>query len=202
MGFPGQQTPHQGYHPTEKRDINGTRYGFIHTYNIPFAQHLVNTFSGKYLLKNKLTFKLNPIKSRPHPPSVHKQPSPSSTRSPNVATSQTQQLLVPQPSHRTITLNIKIDKTQELKRSWLGLTQTDHWADTLQEFFFLKTQIHVKIIGIIQMKFLITFWSSEEKEDLSPLLGEWFQEIRHVKHLDLVLPILAWVYCDGLPFSV
>lgn len=118
------------------------------------------------------------------------------------ASTEPSQLTVPQPSHRTISLDLKEDKTQELNWSLIGLSKEEHWADALQDKITLKTQIPIKIIGITQRKFLITFMSEEDKQDFNSLLDEWFVETWQVTQLDLVPPRLAWVYCDGLPFSM
>lgn len=186
-----------------KRDINGIRHGFIHTYDIHFARYLVAHFNGSQLMNNKLILKFN----HPRTPSqFHKVPTtlppPPSLRDTNQPTKMSPQNMVVQPTHGTVKLDLNPNTALELNRSIIGLTNEDNWADALQEKILLKTQIPTKITGIAQKKFLITFMSEEDKQVYSPLLDEWFIETKQVNQLDLIPPRLAWIYCDGLPFSM
>lgn len=115
----------------KKRDVNGKRYGFIITYDLPFAIHLTQTCNGEYLMRNKLLLKLNTTersmsqdRQLPYPPPPVQKPNPSMKST---------EELVKQPSHRTIMINLEASSAQVMERSIIGITQEDQWADILQE---------------------------------------------------------------------
>lgn len=87
-------------------------------------------------------------------------------------------------------------------RSVIGKTRDDEWADILQEKIILQGLTSIKVKGISHRKFLITFQSKEDMDGSQmDILKQWFWHIGEATHLDLIPPRIAWIYCDGLPFT-
>lgn len=62
---------------------------------------------------------------------------------------------------------------------------------------------HIKVKGIETNKFLLTFDTKEDKENMDlGWLDNWFSSFTEVSHKDLNLPRKAWLNCDGLPISL
>lgn len=194
----------------KKRDVNGTRYGFIHTNDLTFASHLVIEFSGIYFMENKLTLKINTYHPRSKLPqnanlvragnhdNVHH-----AKFSDNKKNYESTEKLVKQPTHRTVKLFETDETSEELLVSIIGITKEDQWADVLQENITLNTFIPTRVVGISHRKFLITFPTLENKEEL-PLeaLQSWFTEFLEASHGELIPPRLAWLHCEGLPLTM
>lgn len=110
--------------------------------------------------------------------------------------------LVQQPLHRTLEATINNELKEEIERSVVGITEEIEWADMLQERLNCLEFYGMKVRGISH-KFLLTF---QEKEDISNAnmdeLLKIFKSIKEVTYLDLVVPRIAWVCCDGLPIIV
>lgn len=194
-----------------KRDINGKRFGFIHTYDHHTAISIVKHFNGSSLMNNKLLVKINTKvrKSRASVSSSMPQqmvnfppPPPLRRTDKDVRSISTPQVVIDQPLHRTLTLEPEEHSQQQLDRSLIRVTAEDQWGDILQEKINLSGYIHAKLLGISHRKFLITFPTEQDKDEISmQFLNQWFKEIKPVSHIDLTPSRIAWVYCDGLPFT-
>lgn len=107
---------------------------------------------------------------------------------------------VQQPKHKALIADSDQIWKEELSKSWIGITEECEWADMLQEKLSCLDFYGIQVRDISHKKFLLTF---SEKIDLNEecknRLLRIFKEIKAVSHLDLVVPRLAWVWCDGLP---
>lgn len=67
----------------------------------------------------------------------------------------------------------------------------------------MHTSLAIKLIGITHIKFLVTFPTEEDRRETQErVLRTWFKETKKAIHLDMVPPRIAWVYCNGLPYSL
>lgn len=108
--------------------------------------------------------------------------------------------IIQQPSFRTIHATTNKENMQEIERSLIGFTKQAEWADVLQERLLNHSIYGVQVRGISHRKFLLTFLDTEEMGSSSrEELLDHFSSIREVRLLDLIIPRVAWVWCDGLP---
>lgn len=107
--------------------------------------------------------------------------------------------IVTQPSFRMVHAKKNEIFEDGVGRSIIGITEFSDWADMVQEQLHVNG-INVVVRGISHTKFLLTFIEKEDKENWANLeLHQFFKDIKEVSHLDLIVPRIAWVWCEGLP---
>lgn len=90
--------------------------------------------------------------------------------------------------------------SKELDRSLLGITKHPEWANMIQERLLSHEVMGVSVRGISHTKFLLTFQEKEDRDECNmQALLNIFMSVRSVNNLDLIVPQIAWVWCEGLP---
>uniref|UniRef100_A0A164ZZN2 RRM domain-containing protein n=1 Tax=Daucus carota subsp. sativus TaxID=79200 RepID=A0A164ZZN2_DAUCS len=119
-----------------------------------------------------------------------------------ITSKRSKEVLVEQPSFRTVKGVISPDKQSMLDRSMIGFTKEVIQEDMLQEKILARGYNFIKVSGLTHNEFLISPVAEEDKEmDLSGL-NDLFEKFKKVEDSDLVVPRVAWILCDGLPLSV
>lgn len=202
----------------KRRDVNNFRIGFILVNTLYHVKRLITAYNGTSLMGHNLLIKLSNREHRSSSttPAARYQANasqsseqtsgiknPSKRDMPTKKGNYTnipEKILVQQPSHRTEQAMVNLDFKEELQRSLLGFTEEANWADMLQERLTSLDFYNIQVRGISHRKFLLTFADEDEvnNANMQELL-KVFTSVKQVNYIDLVVPRIAWVWCDGLP---
>lgn len=111
--------------------------------------------------------------------------------------------LVTHPGFRTMTQKVDEAFKPTLKNCVIGETNEVTWAGIIQEKLIVKGYDFITVSGISHKIFLLEMDSEVYNSNINiDFLYKYFSKVRLANHLDLIVPRVIWLDCDGLSLSV